>query len=107
VRLLLIVIVSRIKEANETGPEHLFSTEFPKKIGGKNEKDPFFLPMPVPGPFKVVRPSTVFVQIIPASKWTGVSLKVSGGIDKRQDLVRKRYINCSRLTPIGDTLIDC
>jgi hypothetical protein len=28
-----------------------------------------------------------------------------GGIGKRQDLVRKRYINCSRLTAIGDTLI--
>jgi hypothetical protein len=30
--------------------------------------------MPVPGPS---RPSTVFVQIILTSKWTGVSLKVS------------------------------
>jgi hypothetical protein len=37
-------------------------------------KGPFFLLMPVPGPW---RPSTVFVQIILPSKWTGVSLKVS------------------------------
>jgi hypothetical protein len=40
VKLLLIVIVSRIDEAKETGPEHLFNTEFPKKIGGKiNQKN--------------------------------------------------------------------
>jgi hypothetical protein len=39
-----------------------------------SEKGPFFLLMSVPGP---LRPSTVFVQIILTSKWTGVSLKVS------------------------------
>ena len=51
---------------------HLFTT--PKKKLGKKMKKSFFLPLPVPGP---LRPSTVFVQIILSSKWTGVSLKVS------------------------------
>jgi hypothetical protein len=38
VRLLLIVIVSRIEEAKETGPEDLFITEYPKKLGEKIKK---------------------------------------------------------------------
>ena len=52
-RLLLIVIVSRIEEAKETGPGHLFSTEFPKKLVGKMQKN-FFFTYASPGSLKTL-----------------------------------------------------
>ena len=50
------------------------------------------------------------VSMLLSSPWKCIACQQNsseeiGGIGKRQDLVRKRYINCSRLTPIGDTLI--
>jgi hypothetical protein len=98
-------------------PVPFLNTRVPKKKLGEKMKKyedryfckrvvlSFFLPLPVPGP---LRPSTVFVQIILPSKCTRVSLKVSRrNWQETGLLVRKRYINCSTLTVIGDTLIDC